>query len=153
MYKDLLRTIIGPRFRMRASPLQSNLLILRRLDFNLKTNKMIRHYTFNYNMYDAEACFKVDTEKFKAEDAKLLLEFFTWDYDHEADPIDELMKKYAIKAIWVATSENYNEEGVKSWFDEQEGFIAIDGSQGVELTVVSAYEFDEDYLSITIKLE
>lgn len=70
---------------------------------------MIRHYTFNYNTYDAEACFKVDTEKFKAEDAKLLLEFFTWDYDKEADPIDELMKKYAIKAIWIATAEEKKE--------------------------------------------
>jgi len=111
---------------------------------------MIRHYTFNYNTYDAEACFKVDTEKFKAEDAKLLLEFFTWDYDKEADPIDELMKKYAIKAIWIATAENYNEEGVKSWFAEQEGFIAIDGSQGVELNLVSAYEFDEDALDMEV---
>jgi len=31
---------------------------------------MIRHYTFNYNTYEAEACFKVDIEKLKAEDEK-----------------------------------------------------------------------------------
>lgn len=111
---------------------------------------MIRHYTFNYNIYDAEACFKVDTEKFKAEDAKLLLKFFRWDYNKEADPIDELMKKYAITAIWIATAENYNKEGVKLWFAEQEGFIAIDGSQGVELTLFSAYEFDEDALDMEV---
>lgn len=111
---------------------------------------MIRHYTFNYNFYEAEACFKVDTERFKEESAKLLLEFFSWKYDKEADPIDELMKKYAIKAIWIATSENYNEEGVKDWFAEQEGFIAIDGSQGVELNLVNAYEFDEDSLDMTV---
>lgn len=111
---------------------------------------MIRHYTFNYNTYDAKACFKVDTEKFKAEDAKLLLEFFTWEYDNEADPIDELMKKYAINAIFIATAENCNEEGVKSWFAKQEGFIAIDGSQGVELNLVSAYEFDEDALDMEV---
>jgi hypothetical protein len=111
---------------------------------------MIRHYTFNYNAYEAEACFKVDTEKFKAEDAKLLLEFFNCDYDKEADPIDELMKKYAIKAIRIATGENYDEEGVKSWFAEQEGFLAIDGSQGVELNLVSAYEFDEDALDMEV---
>jgi hypothetical protein len=114
---------------------------------------MIRHYTFNYNIYDAEACFKVDTEKFKEEDAKLLLEFFDWNYDKESDPIDELMKKYAIKAIWVATAENYNLFGVQSWFKEQEGFMAVDGSQGVELNLVSAYEFDEDALAIEIVTE
>jgi len=111
---------------------------------------MIRHYTFNYNNYKAEACFKVDTEIFKAEDAKLLLEFFTWDYDKDADPIDELMKKYAIKAIYIAAAKNYNENGVKSWFVEQEGFIAIDGSQGVELNMISVYEFDEDYLDMEV---
>jgi hypothetical protein len=60
------------------------------------------------------------------------------------------MKKYAIKAIWIATAENYNKEGVKSWFAEQEGFIAIDGSQGVELNLVSAYEFDEDALDMEV---
>lgn len=111
---------------------------------------MIRNYTFNYNNYDAEACFKVDTEKFKPKDAKLLLEFFTWDYDKDADPIDELMIKYAIKAIWVATANGYNENGVKGWFSEQEGFLCIDGSQGVELNLVSAYEFDESLLSVQI---
>jgi hypothetical protein len=114
---------------------------------------MIRHYTFNYNFYEAEACFKVDTEKFKPEDAQLLLEFFSWKYDKEADPIDELMKKYAIKAIWIATAENLNEFGVKDWFEEQEGFIAIDGSQGVELNLIEAYEFDEDSLSMDVVVE
>lgn len=114
---------------------------------------MIRHYTFKYNTYEAEACFKVDTEKFKAEDAKLLLEFFTWDYDKEADPIDELMKKYAMKAIFIATAEDFNERGVKSWFAEQEGYIAIDGSKGVELNFVSAYEFDERALDMVIVTE
>lgn len=58
---------------------------------------MIRHYNFNYDIYEAEVDFKVDTDIFKEESAKELLEFFTWDYDTEANPIDELMKKYAIK--------------------------------------------------------
>ncbi len=111
---------------------------------------MIRHYTFNYNAYEAEVCFKVDTEKFTESNARLLLDFFTWDYDKEADPIDELMKKYAIKAILIATADNCNEEGVKSWFAEQEGFIAIDGSRGVEINLVSAYEFDEDALDMVV---
>jgi hypothetical protein len=114
---------------------------------------MTRHYTFNYNSYDAEACFKVDTEKFKAEDAQLLLDFFSWNYDEDADPIDELMRKYAMKAIEIATAENLGEEGVRSWFSGQEGFIAIDGSQGVELNFVSPYEFDEDALNMEVVAE
>ena len=111
---------------------------------------MIRHYKFNYNHYEAEASFKVDTEKFKAEYAQMLLDFFTWDYDVDADPIDELMKKYAMKAIMVATAESTNEVGVKHWFAAQEGFIALDGSEGVELTSISSYEFDEDALSMEV---
>jgi len=111
---------------------------------------MIRHYTFNYNTHEAEACFKVDTEKFKEDDAKLLLEFFTWDYDHKADPIDELMKKYAMTAIKVATAENYNLYGVKNWFAEAEGFISIDGSYGVEINLIEKYEFDDEYLEMTV---
>jgi len=63
------------------------------------------------------------------------------------------MKKYAIKAIWVATAENYNLFGVQSWFEEQEGFIAVDGTQGVELNVVSAYEFNEDALDMEVETE
>jgi hypothetical protein len=114
---------------------------------------MIRHYTFNYDIHEAEVCFKVDTEKFKAEDARLLLEFFSWNYCKEDDPIDELMIKYAMTAIKVATAEEYNEEGIKSWFAEQEGFIVVDGSKGVELTSISTYEFDEYNLSMDITIE
>ena len=114
---------------------------------------MIKHYTFNYNQYEAEACFKVDTERFKPEDAKLLLEFYCWRYDKDADPIDELMKKYAITAIRIATGENSNEQGVMSWFAEQEGLIAIDGSQGVELNLISSYEFDEEDLFMEVVTE
>jgi hypothetical protein len=113
---------------------------------------MKREYKFIYNTYDANASFIVDTEIFKEEDAKELLEFFSWNYDKNANPIDELMKKYAIKAIWVATTENYNLYGVQSWFEEQEGFINVDGSQGVELTSVTEYEFDEDGLEVVVSV-
>jgi hypothetical protein len=56
---------------------------------------MIKHYTFDYNIYDAQATFKVDTEKFTPEMAQSTLDFFTWDndYDEEEDPVDEVMKK------------------------------------------------------------
>ena len=114
---------------------------------------MIKYYRFNYDFNIAEAYFKVDTNKFKEDSAKLLLEFFSWEFNENENPIDELMKKYAMKAIKIATSEFCSEEGVKSWFSEQEGFISLDGSQGVELSFVSKYEFDENRLEMDIEIK
>ncbi len=111
---------------------------------------MIKQYNYDYNSGEAEVTFKVDTDVLTEENAKLMLEFFTWEYDKEANPVDELLKKYAIAAIEVATAENYNENGVKDWFEESEGYLPLDGSQGIELTYVSEYNFEEDWLSITI---
>lgn len=103
---------------------------------------MIRTYKFDYNLGEASAIIKVDTSKFTADSAQKLLAFFTWTYDEDADPIDELMDKYAIHAIRIATLENYNLIGTKNWFADTEGLIAMDGSQGVELIEVERYEFD-----------
>lgn len=114
---------------------------------------MIKHYTFNYNVYEAEAAFKVDTEKFTEEKAKATLEFFLWDYDTEADPIDEVMKKYAMEAIKIATFEDYNLAGVIEAFKNKEGFFPIDGSHGIELNLINEYEFDEYDLEMTIETE
>jgi hypothetical protein len=114
---------------------------------------MIKNYTFNYNIYEAEACFKVDTEKFDVEMANATLEFFTWDYDKDADPIDEVMKKYALEAIRIATFNNYNLNGVIDEFMNNEGYASVDGSMGISLNVVSGYEFDEDALSMEVVSE
>ena len=108
----------------------------------------IKTYEFDYNIGEAFAEFKVDTEKFTKETAKLLLDFFGWNYEEDTI-IDDLLKKYAMKAISVATSNSYNEFGVKRWFEEQEGFLALDGSQGIELIHISEYEFDADLLEVT----
>lgn len=109
-------------------------------------------YDYNYNFHEAYSSFKVDTEKLTAENAKMMLKFFSWNYDEEADPVDQLMLKYGMKAIEIATAENYNTYGVQEWFNETEGFLALDGSQGIELLNVSRYEFDEDNLSLETKI-
>lgn len=114
---------------------------------------MIKHYTFDYNMGEAEASFKVDTEVFTDETAKATLEFFTWTYDDEADPIDEVLKKYAIEAIREATFNTYNTKGVIESFKNKEGFSRIDGSNGIELMTVWGYEFYEGYLDMTINID
>lgn len=113
----------------------------------------MKHYTFNYDMFEAEACFKVDTEKFTIDIAKKTLEFFTWDYDKDGDPIDEVMKKYAMAAIIIATIEGYNLYGVIQEFMNKEGFCKVDGSMGIELDFIQQYEFDENKLSMEVVQE
>lgn len=108
-------------------------------------------YDYDYNFLEASAVFTVDTDILTVENAKMMLEFFIWEYDKEGDIIEELMKKYAMQAIKVATAESFNTYGVKSWFEESEGFLALDGSQGIELISVTEYEFDDADLQLTKK--
>jgi hypothetical protein len=112
---------------------------------------MIKKYSFVYNTYDAKAVFIVDSDKFTTEHAKATLEFFTWDYDEENDPIDEVIKKYAMEAIKIATFNNYNLLGVISEFDDNEGFCKVDGTSGIELIDISSYEFDDENLNMEIE--
>ncbi len=111
----------------------------------------IKKYTFNYDLDKAEVVFKVDTDKFKPTDAKLLLEFYTWDYDKEECPILELLKKYALIVIEVSSSENLSLFGVKQNFKHSEGLSDIDGSVGLELVSLESFEFSEDDLKVDIK--
>lgn len=111
---------------------------------------MIKHYTFDYNIYDAQASFKVDTEKFTEEIAKSTLDFFDFDYDKEADIIDEVLKKYAMEAIRISTFDNYSTKEVIKDFNCNEGFFRVDGTMGIELMTVKRYDFDEDKLSMEV---
>lgn len=108
-------------------------------------------YKLYYYYGEAEVHFRVDINKFKPENAKVLLDFFAWDYDEDGDPIEELMKRYSLKVFQVSCAENYNLEGVKSWFEQAEGFMKIDGSHGVEITYLSTLEFGEWGLEIELE--
>lgn len=110
----------------------------------------IKKYTFDYDFGKALANFEVDTEKFTVEMANATLEFFSWEYDEEANPIDEVMKKYALKAIQLATENYHNTYGVISDFKDAEGFGLVDGSIGVTLTHVEGFEFYSEDLEMTI---
>ena len=111
---------------------------------------MIKKYSFSYNMHDAEVDFIIDTDVFTPEIAMTTLEFFTWEYDKEADPVDEVMKKYALEAIRIATFNNYNKFGVIREFMNNEGYCKVDGSRGIILTGISEYQFDESALGFEI---
>lgn len=112
---------------------------------------MIKIYRITYNYYEAETTFKVDTEKFTEEIAKQTLDFYSWEYNKNNNPIDEALKKYAIQAIKFATYNDYNTLGVIREFEDTEGFANVDGSMGIQLIDVEPYEFDEDNLDITIE--
>lgn len=112
---------------------------------------MYKEYRFNYDFYKAEAIFKVNTEKFTEKIANDILSFFIWDYDKSNNPIDEVMRKFALKAIFIATVKNYNTHGVIEEFKDIEGFCPLDGSFGIELTGIEGYDiYDDEYLSVEI---
>ena len=112
---------------------------------------MKKQYNFDYAFCRATVTFNIDTDVFTPEVAKATLQFYTWDYDEEADPVEEVLKKYALQAIETATSESLNTDGVKIIFEKFEGFCNVDGSNGIELVHVEEYEFNEE--DLTLKVE
>lgn len=110
----------------------------------------IKTYSFTYGFHEASVTFEVDTEKFTPEIAKSTLEFFSWNYDKEADPVDEVLKKYAIQAIEHSTFNQHNDLGVICDFEDTEGYAPVDGSMGIKLTEVTGYEFHENDLTVEV---
>lgn len=104
---------------------------------------MIKKYEYSYNWGDASASLEIDTEKLSADDAKLALNFFTWDYDKDDDPYDELGRLYSIAAMRFATCNDHNTRGVISDFAEAEGFVAVDGSMGITLISADGIDFSD----------
>ena len=111
----------------------------------------IKTYEFDYNFGDAFATFEVDSEIFTDELARNTLTFFVWDYNKKNDPVDEVMKKYALQAITFATEKGLNELGVISEFENYEGFYPVDGQYGIKLMAVSEYEFSDTLLIMEVK--
>jgi maleate cis-trans isomerase len=111
----------------------------------------IKTFEFNFDCYEAEAVFKVDTDIFTKEIAQETLDFFSWNYNKGNDPITEVLKKYAMESIKLATHYSFNVNGVISEFRDKEGFANIDGSMGLTLVRVEGFEFDYDKLDYEIK--
>lgn len=104
-------------------------------------------YKFNYDYHKAEVEFEVDLAKFTPEMANETLTFFLWNYDEEADPVDEVMKKYAMRVLQVGN--NYSTTGViRNW--DEEGFCPIDGSFGITLKEYESFEFDQSDLEMEV---
>jgi hypothetical protein len=110
----------------------------------------IKTFKFDYDYAEAGAVFKVDTNVFTSDLAKENLQFFTWDYDEDGDPVTEILKKYAMEAIRVATNNSFNIKGVVSDFNNKEGFVKLDGTVGLTLVSVRGYEFDDAKLDFEV---
>ena len=111
---------------------------------------MIKKFKFDYDCCEAQAVIKVDTDLFTKQHAQTTLDFFTWDYDEDNDPVEEVLKKYAMEIIRVATKYSFNVSGVTRDFENKEGFAKLDGSLGLTLVSVIPYELDEEKLELTI---
>lgn len=105
-------------------------------------------YKFTYGFAQAELAFEVDTEKFTPELANETLDFFSWDYDEEADPVDEVLKKYALEVLRVGSPRQSAKGIVRMW--DQEGFATIDGEMGITLIDYDGFEFLENDLEMEV---
>ena len=107
---------------------------------------MIKTYIFDYDFSKACCEFQVDLEKFTKKSAQITLDFFTWDYDQDNDPIDEVMIKYALNILHE--SHSYDLKMLKDNFFE--GYYPVNGDYGILLTRLDEFEYDEKDLKVTI---
>lgn len=110
--------------------------------------KKIKQYDFNYDTYSSRVVYHVDHGQFTEQKAALLLDVLDIEGDEEISPVELILKKYAIVIIELAVSEQLSKEGVIEAVTNVEGFIALDGSQGVKLIELETYEFDENLLDL-----
>jgi hypothetical protein len=108
--------------------------------FNEKLDSHQIEYIFKNNIMIYHDISNIDIEASET----FSLEEITWDYDENNDPITEVLKKYAMEAIRVATRYSFNVHGVISDFKLKEGFANVDGSLGLTLISVDGYEFDDE---------
>ena len=109
---------------------------------------MKKTYNFDYDYGKGSAKIELDTDVFTSELAMATLTFFLWDYDSDNDPIDEVVRKYALEAIREATINNHNTNGVIEDFKGKEGFAPLDGSMGISLLSVEGIEIEDVYLTL-----
>lgn len=114
---------------------------------------MIRKYKIEDSNTYLECSINIDPSILSEADAKLLLEFFSWSWDRDANIYDELAKKYAMSAFNFATQNRHNTIGVRQDFDAAEGYPKMDGSLGIELIDVEGYEFDDSEFNVTVNGE
>lgn len=107
-----------------------------------------KKYKFSYGLGQAELVFEVDSEKFTNELAQETLDFFAWEYDQDEDPVDEVLKKYALEVLRFGSPRASAKGIVRMW--NQEGFAPINGEFGVTLIEYEGFEFLEHDLEMEV---
>ena len=100
---------------------------------------------YTYGFLEGDVELSLDRNVFTEKIAQEILNFHE-DFGAFRDNEDDVLnacKKIAYTAFYVASTKNYNTEGVKREFvEELEGFPPLDGSIGIKLEYVGGYEFD-----------
>lgn len=111
---------------------------------------MVKKYNYNYND-DAFVVFEVDDDKFTEDIAKECLDFFIWDYDDWGNPVEELLKNYAIEIIKLnCGNSSLSVHGIIREMGEMEGFVPLDGSIGLKLITSSRLEIYRGNIELNI---
>ena len=110
---------------------------------------MKKIYHFNYDCYNSEVVITIDTHLFTKAKAQSVLDFFDWDYDKKADPIDEAVKKYALHSIWIGMRYDYNLYGVREYINkESEGYIPLGKETGIDIIEFYPFTLNDGYLGL-----
>ncbi|MEH0153691.1 DUF2528 family protein [Limibacter armeniacum] len=111
----------------------------------------IKEYRCQYDSSYAEVTFEVDTDVFTTESANVLLEYWDWDYDEEADEIEEAIRKWSLECFREAMSRRIdNADQLIDVFDSKPEWPKLDGSIGVKVVNFSPFELREDWLTVDI---
>ena len=102
---------------------------------------------YTYGFLDGRVEMSLNRELFTEDLAKSVLEFHNNNgaFNDSEDIVLNACKKIAYHAFWVASTQNYNTQGVKWQFEDSdlcEGYPCLDGSVGITLEYVEGFEFD-----------
>ena len=111
---------------------------------------MKKEFVIDYDCGNGEVVFKIDLGKFKKV-AQVTLDFFSWSYDKEEDPVIEAAKKYAEACMRFAMQEDTDSTPYITQYFEREGFCKVDGSCGILLTSIYYPQIDDSLFSVEIR--
>lgn len=98
---------------------------------------MTKTYYFDYDNGNGSATLQVDLNIFTPDTANMVLQYRDWEYDEDADPIKESLKKIALACIYQCNDRS-TEEVIED-FGHIDGYPLIDGSEGITLISVTEH--------------
>jgi len=98
---------------------------------------------------DMEAIIEIDfSHEGIMEKIKNMVEFWSgWEYHvstNNGDYVQAFLKTLAADIQDVALGMNYNTQGVRSAYDDREGWCKMDGTDGIDILQHSTIEWDAD---------